>query len=280
MKSKFIPWFGVVLILEIGLLHLMTAQKEYEEAAYMGYLFAANFFGSLVAAFGIYHGQRWGWLLGVVIAAGSIAGYAWSRTLGMPGMEVEEWFIPYGIVAMTLEAIFVLLLFFRPWALPNEDVSSPGYQFNRGQIIAGLALLVVTSLSTYEWNEAVIRAYGRHIVSLEQVLESPELSLAELEDEYGVQISLAATSMLNGIVDVRLKILDPDKAHLLLQSQAALLVNGEELILAPHMHSHIGSRLKAGKIYFMFFPTSQLITAGSEVSLVFGLVRIEPVTVR
>jgi hypothetical protein len=51
VESKFLHWYGIVLILEIGLLHILTAQSEYEEAAYMGYLFAANFFGSLIAAF-------------------------------------------------------------------------------------------------------------------------------------------------------------------------------------------------------------------------------------
>ena len=110
MRSKYLQWFAVILIIEIGLLHIITAQKEYDEAAYMGYLCAANFFGSLVAAFGIYHKQLWGWILGLVISVGSIAGYIWSRTLGMPSMNVEEWFSPYGIVSMTLEGVFVLLV--------------------------------------------------------------------------------------------------------------------------------------------------------------------------
>jgi len=81
-------------------------------------------------------------------------------------------------------------------------------------------------------------------------------------------------------VDVRVKIVDPDKAHLILQNQAALLVNQEALILAPHMHSHNSTRLKAGKIFGVFFPTEEKIHVGSEVSLVFGPVRIEPVAVR
>ena len=101
MKSNMLRWFAIALILEIGLLHIMTAQGQYESAAYMGYLFAANFFGALIAAFGIYHKQFWGWALGLIIAVGSIAGYAWSRTLGMPGMNAEEWFSPYGIVSLS-----------------------------------------------------------------------------------------------------------------------------------------------------------------------------------
>ena len=49
MKSKLFHWLGIFLILETGLLHILTAQAEYEEAAYLGYLFAANFIGALIA---------------------------------------------------------------------------------------------------------------------------------------------------------------------------------------------------------------------------------------
>jgi hypothetical protein len=35
MKSKYLRWLAIGLILEIGILHIMTAQAEYEEAAYM-----------------------------------------------------------------------------------------------------------------------------------------------------------------------------------------------------------------------------------------------------
>jgi hypothetical protein len=79
---------------------------------------------------------------------------------------------------------------------------------------------------------------------------------------------------------VRLKIIDPDKAHVFLQNQAALLVNQQALVLAPHMHSHTSSRLKAGKVYIVFFPTQRIIQPGSEVSLVFGSVRLAPVIVQ
>jgi hypothetical protein len=280
MKPRLIQWIAIVLIIEIGLLHIMTAQGEYDEAAYMGYLFAANFFGALIAAFGIYHKQVWGWVLGLVIAVGSIAGYTWSRTLGMPGMNVEEWASPYGIVSMSLEGIFILVFLFQPRKYKNELLSPPNP--NLRFVLPLTSLFIVAALSgfTYQWDVAVTQALGHHVGSLSQVCSTPVTTFAQLEEQYGVHVSLVANSMMGSIIDVRLKILDPDKAHALLQNQAALLLGQESLILAPHMHSHASSRLKAGKEFIVFFPARQIIHPGSIVSLVFGPVRVQSTVVR
>lgn len=281
MKSKLLQWLAIILIVQIGMLHILTAQKEYDEAAYMGYLFAANFFGSLIAAWGIYHRWLWGWMLGFVISAGSIAGYIWSRTLGMPEMNVEEWFSPYGIVSLSLEGAFILLVIFRSWKIPSDELSfSIASGFRYVLPVVGLLWIASISAMTYQWDYEVTQAYGHHVGSLDQVCSTPLTSFAELEEQYGVQVSLVANSMMGSIVDVRLKIIDPDKAHLLFQNQAALLLNQEALILAPHMHSHGSGRLKAGKIFTIFFPAKQIIHPGSNVSLIFGPVRVEPVVVR
>jgi hypothetical protein len=281
MKSRFLHWFAILLMLEIGLLHIMTAQAEYEEAAYMGYLFAANFFGSLLAAYAIYHRQVWGWALGLLIAAGSIAGYVYSRTLGMPGMNVEEWFSPYGVVSISVEVVYILVFLLRPWKMQMDGPVSSGRPWLKyGMPTSGVLSIVLIAALAYQWDVLVKTNYGHHVASLSKVCSTPVTSFAVLEDRYGVEVSLVATSMMGGIVDVRLKVVDPDKAHALLLNQAALLVGQQSLILAPHMHSHNSTRLKAGKIFNMFFPTQKLITPGSQVSLVFGPVRVEPVTVK
>ena len=280
MKSKIIYWLAIVLILEVGLLHLLTAQAEFEEAAYMGYLFMANFLGALAAAYGIFRNQLWGWLLGVFVAAGSVAGYIWSRTLGMPGMEVEEWLSPYGIVAMTVEGIFLVLFLFRPW---RNYVDSRSFFTGKAKVfssLAGVVVIAMIGIFAHQWDTATTQAYGYHVGSLEQVRDTPATSYTELEDEYGVQVSLVAVSMMDSIVDVRIKIIDPDKAHTLLQNQAALMVGDQTLILAPHMHSHNTTRLKTGKIFSIFFPTQQIVSPGGEISLVFGQVRVEPTVVK
>jgi hypothetical protein len=80
-------------------------------------------------------------------------------------------------------------------------------------------------------------------------------------------------------VNVRLKIIDPVKAHELLVNQSAVLIDQKSLIVSPHLHTHW--KLKADKMFFMFFPAqNHTIQTGSELSLVFGNIRVEPITVK
>ena len=121
IKRTIVPgklaWAGASLIAAVGLIHLLEAPEELEEATYLGLLFLANFGGAVVAAIGIYRGHRWGWGLGALLAGGAFVGYVISRTLGLPGMPVEEWLEPLGVISMLIEVLFVglgLAIFAHP----------------------------------------------------------------------------------------------------------------------------------------------------------------------
>lgn len=109
MNGKNLKWLGIRLIVITGIIHFIEAPEYFEEAAYMGGLFVLNGIGSLAAAFGIYKNQKWGWILGLLIALGSIVGYAISRTIGLPYIAVKEWFEFIGILSLVVEALFSLL---------------------------------------------------------------------------------------------------------------------------------------------------------------------------
>lgn len=109
MNGKNLKWFGIILIIITGIIHFIEAPEYFDEAAYMGLLFVLNGISSLTAAYGIYKNQKWGWILGLLIAAGSIIGYAVSRTASMPNVAVKEWFEPIGILTLVVEALFILL---------------------------------------------------------------------------------------------------------------------------------------------------------------------------
>ena len=64
--------------------------------------------GAVVAAAGIALGVRWGWLLGILIVGVCIALYLAQETVGLPGLP-QNWWEPSRIVALVLEAPFVVL---------------------------------------------------------------------------------------------------------------------------------------------------------------------------
>lgn len=125
-------WIGIVLVLATGLLHLIEGPENYEETAYKGILFFLNGLGAIIAAIGIYRGEKlWGWSLGLLVTAGALILYVISRTVGLPGLEVDdEWFEPMGVTSMILEALYVLVYAYvitRPSAQAINAPSSSEY---------------------------------------------------------------------------------------------------------------------------------------------------------
>ena len=107
--SKVITGTGILLMLLTAIIHFYDAPDAFSEIAYKGILFVLNGIGALVAAYGIWRGASWGWLFGLLMAGGAIVGYAVSRTVGMPGLPVDPWLEPLGVLSMIVEGLFVLL---------------------------------------------------------------------------------------------------------------------------------------------------------------------------
>ena len=109
---------GISLIVIVGFIHLSNSPGDLEEGSYTGVLYLANFVGALTAAIGIYRGRSWGWSLGALVAGGAFVAYVISRTIGLPGLPVEEeWLEPLGLLSLMVEALFVglyLTAFVRP----------------------------------------------------------------------------------------------------------------------------------------------------------------------
>ena len=109
--SRGLIWAGIILVLATGLIHLAEGPENYEEVAYKGILFFLNAAGAIVAAIGIYRGEKlWGWSLGLLVTGGALLLYIVSRTVGLPGLEVDdEWLEPMGVASLVVEALYVLL---------------------------------------------------------------------------------------------------------------------------------------------------------------------------
>lgn len=133
--SEILLGAAIVLILVTGLIHLVEAPENYEEAAYKGILFALNGIGALVAAVGIYRGSRtWGWGLGLVVAGGALVTYVISRTIGLPMIGVDdEWLEPLGVLSLIVEVAFVVSTFVyasRSREISDYRESQSGYKLS------------------------------------------------------------------------------------------------------------------------------------------------------
>jgi hypothetical protein len=106
-QGKLLMGIGILLIALEGLIHLLDAPGSFDDATYKGLLFVAVVIGAMVAAMGIYQGQRWGWSLGVLTAGSALVGYVISRTIGLPGLPVDEWLEPLGVLSLLVEGLFV-----------------------------------------------------------------------------------------------------------------------------------------------------------------------------
>ena len=99
---------SISVIVIVGLIHLINSPEDLEGGSYTGLLYLANFVGALTAAIGIYRGRSWGWSLGALVSVGAFVSYVISRTVGLPGLPVEEeWLEPLGVLSLMVEALFV-----------------------------------------------------------------------------------------------------------------------------------------------------------------------------
>ena len=111
-SGKILRWAGATLIFLVGGAHVLISGEHFLAAPYLGVLFLANFFGSVVVAFALYWSpNRWPWLLGDLISGGTFVGFVVSRTIGLPGAPefVGQWFNIAGLLTLMVEGAFLSL---------------------------------------------------------------------------------------------------------------------------------------------------------------------------
>jgi hypothetical protein len=98
--------------------HVALAQDRYEQdARYVGALFVAAALGLIVGAAIAAGGDRFGppvvwaaWVMAAVAAAGMLAGFLLSRTVGLPSYHRTDW-PAIQVVALVAEVMYLTLTF-------------------------------------------------------------------------------------------------------------------------------------------------------------------------
>lgn len=112
------------------------------------------------------------------------------------------------------------------------------------------------------------------------------ISAQTLADQYGIQVNLIAVTAAGGLVDLRLKVLDAEKASLLMQDSGdvpALLVgDGEVLLKAPA--DSTGQLLKNliddGNIFLTYPNIGNVVKPETLISVQFDEIHLEPIPAR
>ncbi len=105
-------WFGLLLLAAIGWMHFRDIPDKLGETAYLGWLYILLVAGCAAAGAWLLS-SHWknGYRLGLLISAGAIIFYVLTRTTGLPNAkdDIGNWAEPAGIIALILEAAFVIL---------------------------------------------------------------------------------------------------------------------------------------------------------------------------
>lgn len=139
-----------------------------------------------------------------------------------------------------------------------------------------LILIVFIAMGSYVFN--IYRA----INSAALPKNAAVLSEQAFEEQYGLRVNLLAVTAAGGMVDLRLKIVDGEKAKLLLQDKnnfPALYVGDGKVVLnsSEEAKSQEIKFESGGNVFLMFPNTGNAVKPGTSVTLGFGEAALEPI---
>ncbi len=156
---------------------------------------------------------------------------------------------------------------------PAEPVKSSNIYIYIGFVLAILLIVAIYVNNAY-------RAF--------QPASLPEgtvtISQSVLEEKYGLRVNLVAVTAAGGLVDLRLKVLDGEKAKLLLADEKnfpSLFLENGMILNAPADIKSQKIQFTSGGIIFIIYPNSgNVVKPGSLVTIILGESALEPINAR
>lgn len=103
---------AVIGLAGVALIHLLDAHDTFASTPYKGWLFVGLIAGSLASAAWLLRGndQR-AWTAATLLSIGAIAGFVYSRTVGLPGSadDIGNWWEPLGLASLFVEGAVAAL---------------------------------------------------------------------------------------------------------------------------------------------------------------------------
>lgn len=153
--------------------------------------------------------------------------------------------------------------------------SHPRTELLSNRVLYFAIILVVASVvGLYAYN--VFNAFQPRALPQGTVVIGP----ADLEEKYGLRVSLVAITAAGGMVDVRLRIVDSEKAKSFLQDPAnfpSLFINGALLNASEDTKAQEINFKNDGNIFLLFSNPHNTVRTGAPVTLLFGKTALEPI---
>jgi hypothetical protein len=147
----------------------------------------------------------------------------------------------------------------------------------------GLAIMVIPALLLIsEARSDEVRRTADSSYSFAVPVQSGRFAvMQELEERFGIRVTLIGVTAAGGMVDFRFKVLDQDKARILTQEHDLMPVlnvqNTDTRLAMPGggMHS---MTLQNGKVYYLLFGNSKgTVKPGTSISVAFGAMQLKPI---
>jgi hypothetical protein len=115
--------------------------------------------------------------------------------------------------------------------------------------------------------------------------ETAPLSLNTLEEQYGLRVNLFAVTAAGGFVDLRLKIVDADKAKALLQEPnnfpTLWIADGNITLEVPEENRAQELQYKDDGILLFMYPNQEnSAKIGTPISIMFGELQLKPISIQ
>lgn len=117
------------------------------------------------------------------------------------------------------------------------------------------------------------------------MVSTPTISQEELESKYGLRVNLVAVTAAGGLVDVRMKLVDAEKAKLLLSDKSnfpSLWIEDKQVSIAltDEVISQEITFENDANLYLMFPNAGSAVHMGTAVTIRFGEISLEPIAAK
>jgi hypothetical protein len=112
MRDAVLRAVAIIGLAGVALIHVLDAHDTFASTPYLGWLYVGLITGSLgSAAWLLRASDSRAWAAGALLSLGAIAGFVYSRTVGLPGStgDIGNWWQPLGLASLFVEGAVATL---------------------------------------------------------------------------------------------------------------------------------------------------------------------------